>query len=186
MNHLEQLVAEWLQYQEYFVRTGVLVGRRPHGGFDGELDVIALHPRSKHLLHVECSLDSISWEKRHERFAKKFEHGVKHIPGLFRGLDLPSNPDQVALLQYAGAGSPREVGGARLVTVIDFTREIFAGLKGTSPAAGAVPTNLPLLRTMQLAAQMPYENFPALERDRRLVPDPIDHTIRPATDATGG
>ena len=33
MNHLEQLVAEWLQYNGYFVRVSVPVGPRPKGGF---------------------------------------------------------------------------------------------------------------------------------------------------------
>ena len=46
MNHLEQLVAEWLQYRGYFVRVSVPVGARPNGGFEGELDVVGLHLRS--------------------------------------------------------------------------------------------------------------------------------------------
>lgn len=30
--HLEQLVAEWLEYKGFFVRTNVKVGKRPPGG----------------------------------------------------------------------------------------------------------------------------------------------------------
>jgi hypothetical protein len=37
MNHLEQLVAEWLQYNGYFVRLSVQVGGRARGGYEGEL-----------------------------------------------------------------------------------------------------------------------------------------------------
>lgn len=33
----------------------------------------------------------------------------------------------------------------------EFIHEIFDGLKGTRPASAAVPSNLPLLRTIQLA-----------------------------------
>jgi len=44
MNHLEQLVAEWLQYKEYFVRVSVPVGPRSQGGFEGELDVVGINP----------------------------------------------------------------------------------------------------------------------------------------------
>ncbi len=68
VNHLEQLVSEWLQYNGYFVRVSVQVGARARGGFEGELDVVALNPVTQHLLHVECSLDALSAEKREERF----------------------------------------------------------------------------------------------------------------------
>jgi hypothetical protein len=60
VNHLEQLVGEWLQYRGYFVRMSVQVGPRLKGGFEGELDVIGLHFADQHLVHVECSLDAES------------------------------------------------------------------------------------------------------------------------------
>jgi hypothetical protein len=53
MNHREQLVAERLQYKEYFVGVSVLVGPLPGGGFEGELDIVGLSPSSKHMIHVE-------------------------------------------------------------------------------------------------------------------------------------
>jgi hypothetical protein len=84
-NHLEDLVAEWLEYNGYFVRKSVLVGKREKGGFEGELNVVGLHPKTKHLLHVECSLDAHTWEKREARFAGKFERGRKYIAPLFGG-----------------------------------------------------------------------------------------------------
>ncbi len=151
MNHLEQLVSEWLQYKEYFVRVSVPVGPRPRGGFEGELDVVGVNPGNEHLIHVECSLDALSWKIRNEKFAKKFERGRKYIKSVFKGLVLPQKLDQVALLQFA-THTNHEVGGARLVTGKQFIREVFDGLKGTSPSSGAVPSTLPLLRTLQLAA----------------------------------
>ena len=39
-NHLEQLIAEWYEFQGYFVRRNVLVGKRSKGGYECELDVI--------------------------------------------------------------------------------------------------------------------------------------------------
>lgn len=36
-SHLEQMVAEWYEYQGYFIRRNVLVGRRDRGGFESEL-----------------------------------------------------------------------------------------------------------------------------------------------------
>jgi hypothetical protein len=151
MNHLEQLVSERLQYNGYFVRVSVHVGARPNGGFEGELDVVALNPVTKHLLHVECSLDALSADKREERFAAKFERGKKYIREAFRGIELPEKLEQVLVLQFA-SGIVRSIGGARLVTVREFVHEMFEGLKGTSPGSKAVPSNLPLLRTIQVAA----------------------------------
>lgn len=151
MNHLEQLVAEWLQYNGYYVRVSVQVGPRPRGGFEGELDVVGINFAHQHLIHVECSLDALSDAKRQERFELKFERGRRFIKDVFRGLALPDEPEQIAVLQFA-SGNVRRIGGARLVTVRELIHEIYAGLEGTSPYSKAVPSNLPLLRTLQLAA----------------------------------
>lgn len=151
MNHLEQLVAEWLQYKGYFVRVSVPVGARANGGFEGELDVVAFHFAARHLLHIECSLDALADEKREARFAAKFERGRKYVRDVFSGLDLPDDLEQVVVLQFASGNVPT-YGGARLVTVRELVHEIFDGLKGTSPRSRAVSSNLPLLRTMQIAA----------------------------------
>jgi hypothetical protein len=151
MNHLEQLVAEWLQYNGYFVRVSVPVGPRANGGFEGELDVVGIHFARQHLIHVECSLDALSQEKRETRFSLKFERGKRFIKEVFRGCPIPEEVEQVVVLQFAGS-KVGAFGGARLVTVRDLIHEIYAGLKGTSPQSKAVPSNLPLLRTLQLAA----------------------------------
>ena len=50
MNFLEQLVAEWYEFNGYFVRRNVKVGPRAKGGHDGELDVVAFHPGRKSLV----------------------------------------------------------------------------------------------------------------------------------------
>jgi hypothetical protein len=151
MNHLEQLVAEWLQYKDYLVRVSVPVGPREKGGFEGELDVIAVNLAAKHFLHVECSLDALSTEKREIHFAVKFERGRRFAKDVFRGLPIPDQLEQVAILQFA-SGKIRSVGGARMVTVRELIHEIYDGLKDTSPQSKAVSSNLPLLRTLQLAA----------------------------------
>ena len=168
MNHLEQLVAEWLQYRGYFVRVSVPVGPRPKGGFEGELDVIGLHFAHKHLVHVECSLDANSWEKRQQRYSLKFERGRKHIKDAFIGVPLPDLLDQVCILQFAGSDK-REIGGGRILSVRDFIHEIFDGLEHTSPASGAVPSTFPLLRTLQLAANVGKSSA----TDARLVPERV-------------
>lgn len=151
-NHLEDLTAEWLEYNGYFVRKSVLVGKRPNGGFEGELDVVGFNPVTRHLVHVECSLDADPWPKRETRFTAKFERGRKYVPSLFEGLAFDSHPDQVALMQFGG-GLRTELGGARLVWVVDFVAEMVERLSKLHPAKSAVPSTLPLLRTVQLAAQ---------------------------------
>jgi hypothetical protein len=152
MNHLEQLVSEWLQYNGYFVRTSVLVGPRPGGGHEGELDVVGIHMARDHLIHVECSLDADSREIREGRFTKKFERGRRHIEQVFEGLTLdPSKLDSVAILQFPNTGMTH-LGGGRLLHTRDLIHEIFQGLSGKTPARGAVSSNFPLLRTLQLAA----------------------------------
>ena len=47
MNYLEQLVAEWYDYNGYLVRKNVRARKRASGGFDNELDVIAFQPERK-------------------------------------------------------------------------------------------------------------------------------------------
>jgi hypothetical protein len=64
MNFLEQLVGEWYSYQGYYVRTNVMVGPRDAGGYEGELDVVAFHPETREIVHVETSMDALSWDKR--------------------------------------------------------------------------------------------------------------------------
>jgi hypothetical protein len=151
MNHLEQLVAEWLQYNGYFVRCSVQVGPRPRGGFEGELDVVGIHVVNRRMLHVECSLDGDSKARREERFSAKFERGRRFREHVFPGLPLPEELVQVALLQFPNT-NVSTVGGQRLLSVREFVQEIFVGLQGTSPSSGAVSSSLPLLRTLQLAA----------------------------------
>jgi hypothetical protein len=150
-NHLEDLTAEWLEYNGYFVRKSVLVGPRPKGGFDGELDVVGFNPLSGHLLHIECSLDANTWERREERFSLKFERGRKHIPKLFHGIAANAALDQVALFGLGG-GERLAVGGGRILWVTDLIADILAALSSRHPAKAAVPSTLPLLRTLQLAA----------------------------------
>lgn len=151
-NHLEDLTAEWLEFNGYFVRKSVLVGKRALGGFEGELDVVAFHPASKHLVHIECSLDADTWDRRQQRFTGKFERGRRYIGALFGGLHGDTAPDQIALLQFGG-GARTEIGGARILWVSDFISDIVDVLETRSPDRRAVPSTFPLLRSIQLAAQ---------------------------------
>ena len=98
-NYLEQLTAEWYEYQGYFVRRNVRAGKLPKGGYECELGVVAINPESEHLVHIEASMDAWSWKEREKNYVKKFQAGKKHIPGLFKGLNVPSKIDQIALAE---------------------------------------------------------------------------------------
>ena len=59
MNFLEKLAAEWYEYKGYFVRTNVRFGKRPKGGYIGEMDVVAYNPEKQDFVHIETSTDAI-------------------------------------------------------------------------------------------------------------------------------
>jgi len=153
MNHLEELVSEWLEFNGYFVRRNVLVGKRPNGGYECELDVVAFHPLQRRLVHVEPSLDAHAWEKRETRFAKKFAAGKRHIPGMFEGLGLPATIDQIALLVFASTTGRTTLGGGRILHVSSVYREILAGIRDRRVESKAVPEQFPLIRTIQQCQQ---------------------------------
>jgi hypothetical protein len=151
MNHLEALTAEWLDFNGYFVRTSVKVGKRPRGGWNGELDVVGFHPAHRHFLHVECSIDADTWKDRQNTFERKFDMGRKHARELFSGMALPTALDQVVVHGYASAvDQHRDLGGGRLITSQELTAEIACGIPATA-WTNAVPEKYPLLRTLQFA-----------------------------------
>ncbi len=151
-NFLEQLIAEWYEHRGYFVRRNVLVGKRAKGGYECELDVVAFHPHTRHLVQLEPSLDALSWEKREARFRRKFAAGRKYVPDLFSGFKVPKNLEQIAVLMYASTVNVKQIGGGRLLLVPELLREILASLRDTHPARNAVPEHRPILRSLQLVA----------------------------------
>lgn len=151
-NYLEQLLSEWYQYQGYFVRKNVAVDRRPKGGYDSELDIVAYSPRKKHLVHFEASMDAASWKERELRFRKKFEAGDRNIPKLFDGLKLPKTYEKVAVLEYASNSRMTMIGGGRVVLVKEILRDILEDFRGKDVASGAVSEAYPILRTLQFIA----------------------------------
>ncbi len=64
MSHLEAILFEWYDWRGYVVKRNVKVGKLSHGGWEGELDIVAYHPTTRELVHVEPSIDALSWAKR--------------------------------------------------------------------------------------------------------------------------
>ena len=161
-NYLEQLVSEWYEFRGYFVRRNIKVGRRPAGGYEGELDVVAFHPSKKHLVHIEPSLDAHTWDKREERFAKKFAAGRKYIPKIFEGFDLPTDMEQIALLVLPSRGNRQTLGGGKLITLAELLEEIFIEIKPLSIYQNSIPEDKPLLRSFQYVSQYRQNIFRVL------------------------
>jgi hypothetical protein len=184
-NYLEQLVAEWLEFCGYFVRRNVMVGKRTKGGYECELDVVAFHPSAKDLVHIEPSMDALPWDKRELRYRRKFDAGRKHIQNLFRGLDIPKEPRQLALVGFGSNRNRSEIGGGRIVVVPDLLAEILTPLQKIRLAKQAVPEQFPLLRTLQYVAEFRHEMNDLIESgsSRARVAAVNDFTIKPNCDA---
>ena len=159
-NHLEQMIAEWYEYQGYFVRRNVLVGPRPNGGYECELDVVAFHPGDieknikPHLVHLEPSLDADSWAERERRYQKKFDAGKKYIKiQLFPKLLIPEEIEQIAVLVFASGANHSTLGGGRVMMADQLIEQIFSSLKGKRLESRAIPEQFTILRSFQYVNQ---------------------------------
>ncbi len=155
-NFLEQLVAEWYEYQGFFVRRNVKVGKRDAGGYECELDVVAFDPKSRRVVHIEPSMDAQSWAQRTERYTKKFEAGQKYIPKIFDGLDIVEPIEQIALFVFASNKVNATLAGGRVMLIPELLQQIFVTLKGKTVVKAAVPEQFPLIRTLQMVSD--YRN----------------------------
>lgn len=143
MTFLEQLVAEWYAYRGFFVRTNIKFGKRPAGGYEGEIDVAAFDPKTKRLIHIEASTDADSWPERKKRFTKKFGDAKRHYKEIFD-------------FQFDSIENRAIVGfSRRTLNEIDFgnsIKVIFTQfLTSLSPMKSAVPEGYPLLRAIKFA-----------------------------------
>lgn len=149
---MEELVAEWLEYQGFFVKRNERVGPRAAGGHEGELDVVGYNPKTNKLVHCETSTDTDSWANREKRFAKKFACGTKYIRSLFVGMNLPDDIEKRAVFAIASDKNHKTVGGGKVVLVEDLIIEILHDLKQTSFWVRSVPEKFPILRVLQIVA----------------------------------
>lgn len=151
MNHLERLVRQFYQWRGYIVRGNLKVGALPHGGWAGELDVVAYHPQVGHLIHLEPSMDALPWHQRAARFEKKFKLGRRYIcRDVFPWLESSTFfIEQVAILPSA---TQRELGGGRVISIDEFIAEVKDAILKRGPVSkSAIPEEYDLLRALQLA-----------------------------------
>ena len=149
MNFLEQLVAEWYAYKGFFVRTNIRFGKRPAGGYEGEIDVVAFNPRTKHLVHIETSTDADSWTERKGRFVKKFENAKQHYAEIF---DFQLKTVECKAIVGFSQRTLNQIdfgNDIHVVLVPQFIQEITRELSRYSPLQATVPEGYPLLRAIQ-------------------------------------
>ena len=150
MNFLEQLVAEWYEYEGYFVRSNVRARKRMKGGWDIELDVLAYDPSSRTLLHVETSGDADSWAARKRRFlTKKFVLEREEYEAIL-GCKV-SNLKKVAVVGYARStkADPNWGQDIEVVLIPHLMTQIARKLRSQPPTQEAVPEGFPILRAVQ-------------------------------------
>jgi hypothetical protein len=151
MSHLENLIAEFYDWSGYLVKRNMKVGRLKHGGWEMELDIVAFHPQTKHLVHIEPSIDAHSWAVREQRFKKKFDSGERYMfKSVFPWLDPKTPVEKIAVLVSHPAGRD-ELCGARILSIDELMVSIGekVGACGIM-AKAAIPELYPLLRTVQL------------------------------------
>jgi len=159
-NFLEELAAEWYEYKGYFIRRNVLVGKRPAGGHECELDVVGFHPETRHLVHIEASMDATKWEERERRFQKKFGAGITYLPGLFPGLLRGEEPiEQIALLVFSPKTGGQTLGGGKVLHVSDLLRQIVDHFAGFRMIKKQAAEQFPVLRAIQFTTEYRRELF---------------------------
>ena len=151
MNFLETLVAEWYSYNDYFVRTNVRFGALSHGGYQGEMDVVALRPDRRELIHIEASSDARSWAKRAKEFKRKFADAEPHYRKL-AGF-VPKTVQRIALVSYSKR-CPQAPFGPEIehCSIPEFVGQLDDHLATKNPLKEAVPEKFALLRAIQFAA----------------------------------
>ena len=150
MNFLEQLVAEWYEYEGYFVRSNVRAHKRAKGGWDAELDVLAYDPSNLTLLHVETSGDADSWAERKRRFlTKKFILKREEYEAIL-GCKV-SKIRKIAVVGYARSTKADLNWGQDIEVVLipDLMTQIAGKLRSQHPMQEAVPEGFPILRAVQ-------------------------------------
>lgn len=151
MSHLENLIVEYYDWKQYLVKRNVKVGRLSHGGWEMELDVIAYHPHTNHLVHVEPSIDADSWAVREQRFSKKFDAGTKYIfSDIFTWLDPETPIERIAML-VSHTNNRDELCGAKIQSIDEFAAQLRVEISSCGKMSqNAIPEQYPMLRTVQL------------------------------------
>lgn len=150
MNFLEQILAEWYEYEGYIVRSNVKARKRTKGGWDVELDVLAYDPSNGILLHIETSGDADSWAERKRRFlTKKFILKSEEYEAII-GCKV-NKIKKIAVVGYVRSTKADLNWGQdiKVLLIPDLMTRIAEKLRSQNPMQEAVPEGFPILRAVQ-------------------------------------
>jgi hypothetical protein len=148
MNFLEQLANEWYSYTDHFVRNNIKFDKRPNGGYNGEIDVIAFNYKENQLIHIEASMDANQNEKRVIGFNKKFRLTLGEYNELLK--TEATNIKKIAIVGISKTAI--DFGnGIQHITVPDFVNNITNRIKNIDPMKAAIPEGFPLMRAIQFS-----------------------------------
>lgn len=152
MRHLESLIAEYLEWQGFLVKRNMKVGRRPKGGWEMELDVVGLNPKTQTIVHYEPSIDADTWSTRESRYKKKFERARRYMfTEVFNWLPDSTHIEQIAVFYNHPRGRDK-IAGARIMSIDELMAEIRVKVTACGPMiSNAISEQYPLLRTIQMS-----------------------------------
>ena len=154
MNFLEQVIAEWFSHKGYFVKTNIKFGKLPRGGFAGEMDVVAFHPQTRELVHIETS--TVGGAKR---FKQKFDLAKRYYGELFKFSYDSMRCMAIGGFAYTASPKVKKMLGEKIEveSVPEFFRKASACLRECPISKQAISETLPLLRAMQFTLHLGQE-----------------------------
>jgi len=157
-SHLEQIIAEYLDWSGFLVKRNIKVGKLSHGGWEMELDIIGYHPDENIIVHYEPSIDAFSWPTREKRYNKKFEAGRKYIKNeLFKWVRNDCKLEQFAVF-ISHPKDKNEIAGGKIISIDELMKEIKLEIaKKGIMGKNAIPEYYPHLRTIQLVQNGYYK-----------------------------
>ncbi len=157
-NFLEELIYEYLDFKGCFVKRNIKLRKRKKGGFDREIDILALDTRNCIVYHIETSFaTNKSWDQTIEDFKrKKFDIKKKEYAQL---VGLKTNKIQIIkvaiLLNVPKQKEERNRFKKETKSILYSVEEIIKEIKEyitscfENPLKEAIPEKYPLLRTIQ-------------------------------------
>ncbi len=147
MNHLEEIVREYYEYNGYFVKTNIKFKKLVTGGYKGEADVIAYNPKEEKLIHIECSQAAISNQKLESQALKKFPDYLDYKNEL--KLEIKEKYKIFIVGQSDTSKQELMPKGVQHKSVKQFMKEVYDSIIEDFMHK-AVPEVYPLLRAIQL------------------------------------
>jgi hypothetical protein len=148
VNTIEQVIAEWYDLKGYFIRRNI-IRPSPHRG-QSDLDLVAFHPNTKHMIHIEGSTEVPrgGWTAVKTKMEKKFALDRTYLETLY-----PNLPVEQLFVYYKQVPDEQLYGGIKVLAFPDLLIEIRTYLETHRLEEKKIPEGFPLLRVLHHAAQ---------------------------------